>query len=220
MQAIMETLFDVAYLITVTVLGILIIRNARGRQKFVLFGAMALVLGFGDAFHLVPRIIALNTTGTENYVAELGFGTLVTSVTMTLFYVMLYHFWRLHYKIYGKQKLTILIYSLAILRIALCFFPQNQWFSADAPVSWGIYRNIPFAILGAIIIVLFFMQERGYSSSPFYFMWFAITLSFAFYIPVVLFADSIPLMGMLMLPKTCAYVWMVLMGYRAMKYEW
>ena len=30
---------------------------------------------------------------------------------------------------------------------------------------------------------------------------------------VVLFADTIPMMGMLMIPKTCAYVWIVLMGY-------
>lgn len=36
---------------------------------------------------------------------------------------------------------------------------------------------------------------------------------------VVLWADTIPLIGMLMIPKTCAYVWTVLMGYFAMKQE-
>ncbi len=40
---------------------------------------------------------------------------------------------------------------------------------------------------------------------------------FGFYIPVVLWADTIPLIGMLMIPKTCAYVWTVLIGYRAMR---
>ena len=44
-----------------------------------------------------------------------------------------------------------------------------------------------------------------------------IVLSFAFYIPVVLFADTIPAVGMLMIPKTCAYVWTVWIGYSAMK---
>ena len=48
-------------------------------------------------------------------------------------------------------------------------------------------------------------------------MWLAVTLSFGFYIPVVLFADTIPVIGMLMIPKTCAYVWAVLMGYYDMK---
>ena len=41
-------------------------------------------------------------------------------------------------------------------------------------------------------------------------MWLTIVLSFGFYIPVVLWADAVPLIGMLMIPKTCAYVWTVL----------
>lgn len=36
---------------------------------------------------------------------------------------------------------------------------------------------------------------------------------------VVLGADTIPMIGMLMIPKTCAYVWTVLIGYFAMKKE-
>lgn len=48
-------------------------------------------------------------------------------------------------------------------------------------------------------------------------MWLPIVLSFGFYIPVVLWADAVPLIGMLMIPKTCAYVWTVLIGYSAMK---
>lgn len=40
-----------------------------------------------------------------------------------------------------------------------------------------------------------------------------IVLSFGFYIPVVLWADVNPLIVMLMIPKTCAYVWTILIGY-------
>lgn len=36
---------------------------------------------------------------------------------------------------------------------------------------------------------------------------------------VVLWADAIPMIGMLMIPKTCVYVWTVLIGYFAMKRE-
>ena len=50
-------------------------------------------------------------------------------------------------------------------------------------------------------------------------MWLTIVLSFGFYIPVVLWADAVPIIGMLMIPKTCAYVWTVLIGYKAMKTE-
>ena len=48
-------------------------------------------------------------------------------------------------------------------------------------------------------------------------MWLTIVLSFGFYIPVVLWADLYPAIGFLMMPKTCAYVWTVLIGYRSMK---
>lgn len=215
MQAIMETIFEVAYLITVITLGIRMIRSAKENKERKLFGIMAIVLGCGDAFHLFPRMYALWTNGMEANAASLGFGQMVTSISMTCFYVMLYEVWRRRYQITDKKNITIAIWVLAILRIALCLFPQNRWLDYDAPLSWGIYRNIPFVILGLIIIVLFFIEARTQKDYVFRFMWFAITLSFAFYIPVVLLAGQYPMVGMLMLPKTCAYVWMVIMGYRS-----
>ena len=66
MQAIFETAFDAVYLVTVITLGIIMLVKSRGRRQYRLFGAMAVTLGCGDAFHLVPRAIALCTTGLEN----------------------------------------------------------------------------------------------------------------------------------------------------------
>ncbi|WP_308542292.1 hypothetical protein [uncultured Oscillibacter sp.] len=180
---------------------------------------MAVVLGAGDAFHLIPRAVALCTTGLEHYTAALGLGKWITSITMTIFYVLLYYVWRQRYHITGRGGLTAAVYVLAGLRILLCMMPQNQWLSADAPLSWGIYRNIPFALLGMVIIVLFYRSAREQGDRAFGWMWLTIVLSFGFYIPVVLWADTIPMIGMLMIPKTCAYVWTVLIGYFAMKQE-
>ena len=39
------------------------------------------------------------------------------------------------------------------------------------------------------------------------------------YIPVVLWSHSIPAIGLLMIPKTCAYVGTILIGYKTMKKE-
>lgn len=219
MQAIMETLFDGVYLFSIITLGILMIRGSRGNSQFRLFGVMAVVLGAGDAFHLVPRAYALCTTGLENYTALLGLGKWITSVTMTIFYVLLYYVWRQRYRGRGQSGLTAAVYVLAGLRILFCMMPQNQWFSADAPFSWGIYRNIPFALLGLLVIVLFYRGAREQGDRAFRWMWLTIVLSFGFYIPVVLWADVMPMIGMLMIPKTCAYVWTVLIGYFAMKRE-
>lgn len=219
MQAIMETAFDAVYLVSVITIGVLMIKGSKGGSQFRLFGLMAVVLGCGDAFHLVPRAYALCTTGLENYAAALGLGKWITSVTMTVFYVLLYYVWRRRYKIEGRRDLTAAVYLLAAVRVGLCMFPQNQWLSPEAPLAWGIYRNIPFALLGLLVIVLFFRSAREHNDRAFRWMWLTIVLSFGFYIPVVLWADAVPLIGMLMIPKTCAYVWTVLIGYQAMKVE-
>ena len=219
MQAIVETLFDAVYLASVIAIGILMIRGSKGTAQFKLFGLMAVVLGAGDAFHLVPRALALCTTGLDAYTVPLGLGKWITSVTMTVFYVLLYYVWRKRYKVEGQTGVTVAVYALAAARVILCMMPQNQWLSAEAPLSWGIYRNIPFALMGLLIIVLFYHSAKAHHDRLFRWMWLTIVLSFGFYIPVVLWADTVPLIGMLMIPKTCAYVWTVVIGYSAMKKE-
>ena len=216
-QAIGETAFDVVYLTTVITIGIIMMLKSKGVKEYLLFGIMAVTLGCGDAFHLVPRALALCTTGLENYTAALGIGKLITSITMTAFYILLYYVWRIRYKVEGKNYLTYIVYGLSLLRIILCLFPQNEWLNADAPLTWGIYRNIPFALLGLLIIILFYKSAKENNDHEFKFMWLTIVLSFAFYIPVVLWADTVPAIGFLMMPKTCAYVWTVLIGYVSMK---
>lgn len=219
MQAIFETLFDIVYLITVIALGIKMIKGSNDRKQYKLYGIMAVTLGCGDAFHLVPRAVALCTTGLENYTAALGIGKLVTSITMTVFYILLYYVWRSRYNVQDKKSLTAAVWILSVIRIVLCLMPQNAWTSLNAPLSWGIYRNIPFAILGVFIMVIYYRSAKEAQDKPFSLLWLAVVISFACYIPVVLFADTIPVAGMLMIPKTCAYVWAVLIGYNAMKKE-
>ena len=217
MQAMMETLFDVIYLVTVVTLGILMIRNGRKNKQYLLSGIMAVTLGAGDAFHLLPRVYALCTTGLENFTYVLGIGKFVTSITMTVFYVLLYYVWRKRYHVNGKRGLTVSVYGLSVLRIILCLLPQNAWTSAEPPLAWAIYRNLPFAALGIIVIVLFYKSAKANNDNSYHFMWLTIVLSFAFYIPVVLFANLVPAIGVLMIPKTCAYVWAVLIGFIDMK---
>ena len=111
---------------------------------------------------------------------------------------------------YDNKVLMYIMIGLTAIRIGLCLFPQNDW-TGESPVLWGIYRNIPFLIMGIIMIGLFFAKRKDKAYSL---MYLAITLSFLFYIPVVLWADANPVIGMFMLPKTCMYIWIVWMGYR------
>ena len=131
---------------------------------------------------------------------------------MTIFYLILYFIFEMRYE-KKSVPMRASVIALSVIRIALCFFPQNDW-TGEAPIIWGIYRNIPFAILGLIMVVLFFAKR---SDKIYKWMWLAILLSFLFYIPVVLWSEASPIIGMLMLPKTCMYMWIVVMGYRQAK---
>jgi hypothetical protein len=214
---IFETIFDVTYLIFVVSLGVIMLLKANGNKQYTLFGWMAVILGCGDAFHLVPRVFSMwSEGGFAGNIVALGTGQFITSITMTIFYIVLYFVWRKRYDIQNQNGLTVTMLLLAAARIGLSFFPQNAWTSPNSPLAWAIYRNIPFALMGILIIILFNQQAKATNDKAFGFMWLAITLSFAFYAPVVLFAEIFPPIGALMMPKTVAYVWVVWMGFSEM----
>lgn len=215
-QALAETIFDVFYLGFALIVGLRMLLSG----KTVLVkkaGLMAVLLGAGDAFHLVPRCYALWTTGLEEHAAALGIGKFITSITMTIFYLILYYIWREYYQVKDRKTLTGIMWVLFILRIALCLLPQNQWLSYRQPLLYGILRNTPFAIMGIIIIILFVQEAKKTKDVIFRHLPFAVALSFGFYLPVVLFSGSLPIVGVLMIPKTLAYVWIVCMGWKLYK---
>lgn len=212
-QTIGETIFDVLYLGFAITAGLIML--IKGNQPLVKkFGLMAVLLGAGDSFHLVPRSYALWTAGLEANAAALGIGKLITSVTMTIFYLILFYIWRERYKIKDGKKLTVTMWTLAVLRVALCMLPQNQWLAYRQPLLFGVLRNIPFAIIGVIIIVIFAYEAKKAEDAIFRFMPLAVALSFGFYLPVVLFSGIVPIVGVLMIPKTMAYVWIIFMGWQ------
>ena len=211
MPALPESIFDVCYLFFAIISGIVLIRKAEGRKDIRLMGIATLLLGCGDAFHLIPRVLNYWLAG--DYTAALGIGKLITSLTMTVFYVLLEQIRINRYHDDQKQSYTYLIWILSVIRIALCFFPQNAWTSAEAPVSWGIYRNIPFTLIGILTVYLWYKDAK--EDDIFRYLYLAVLLSFAFYLIVVLLAHKVPLMGMFMLPKTIMYIWIILMFRKA-----
>ena len=51
------------------------------------------------------------------------------------------------------------------------------------------------------------------NNKPIKWLWLTIVLSFGLYIPVVLLADSYILISMLMILKTLAYIWIILIEF-------
>ena len=174
-------------------------------------GIAILVLGFGDAFHLVPRVLNYFVAG--DFTKALGIGKFVTSITMTIFYVFMYYICCGYYSLVEDGPEKKAVYILTALRILVCLFPQNGWLTNESSMLWGTVRNIPFVTLGIIIIRMFYVN-RG-KTRRFLKVWLLITLSFAFYMPVRMFAEKVPMLGMLMLPKTVCYIILFFVFYNA-----
>lgn len=200
-----ESTFDVLYLLFAAISGCVLLAKARNRTER-LMGLATLILGCGDAFHLIPRV--LNYFSEADMTAALGIGKLVTSVTMTLFYVLLYYVWLGYFGAKEDKRVTCVVWVLAAARIALCAFPQNGWLQNSSNLTWGIVRNVPFVILGAAICLQYFRKRND--SRRMRAVWLYILLSFLFYIPVTVGASAVPLLGMLMLPKTVCYILLIL----------
>lgn len=205
-----EAVFDGVYLLASAAIGVYLLVMGTSRVA-ALGGAMALLLAVGDAFHLLPRMCAILTGDEDRWASAMGVGKFVTSITMTVYYVLLWHLglYIFNAGTSGWGQMTGLVYLLAGVRVALCLPPQNRWLDRRQPVNWGIYRNVPFLLHGGLTAALFAAHVGTVPAING--MWVAIALSFLFYLPVVLWAGRKPMIGMLMLPKTVMYLWMLIM---------
>lgn len=196
-----EAIFDICYRIIAIVTGVYILVKYRNKLGG-LMGSATLLLGSGDAFHLVPRV--LKNFIQYDFTAELGIGKLVTSVTMTIFYILMFYIYKNKFKVENTKKIELSIWILAIIRIILCMLPQNNWITNDSSVIIGIIRNIPFTIMGLIIIVIYYKKRAEYKE--FKHVWVNVLLSFVFYLIVVLGTEAVPALGVFMIPKTVCYI--------------
>lgn len=208
-----ESVFCIGYLLFDLIAGIIFLTNSSDRL-FLLYGIMTLLLGCGDAFHLVPRVVKHIKGESERVRWWMNFGLAVTSVTMTVFYIILLYIWKVQNVGQSTQTIpsltvifTGIIWSMALARIVICLLPQNDWFG-DGNKKLSLCRNIIFSMIGAAEIILFLMMGGTYGIT----MAVCIFFSFLFYVPVTLFAKENPKIGMLMIPKTIMYIVMISLG--------
>ena len=208
-----EVVFDIFYLAAVFYLGVKLVQKRKENILFLIFGLMALTLGFGDIFHLAPRVIAHLTTGLDDYTFYLGLGKAITSFTMVFFYILVLYAYEVRYN--DRNNTTrIIVISLLVVKTILSLLPQNYWLTNEATLQFQIIRNIPFVIMGAYLVFIILQKAKENNDVVFKKIALGILLSFAFYIPVVLFAGIFAPIGALMMPKTVAYLYVVFIAYK------
>lgn len=202
-----ESIFCIGYLVFDLIAGIIFL-NHGSDKLFLLYGIMTLLLVFGDAFHLVPRVVKNIKGESEKVKWWMNLGLVVTSITMTVFYLFLFYIWKImNSNINISSIVSILIWVTVLFRIFICLLPQNDWFK-EGNKKFSILRNFIFLITGGIEIILFLISGKAFGIT----MAICILLSFIFYIPVTLYAKEKSKIGMLMIPKTVMYIIMVSLG--------
>lgn len=203
-----EIFFDALYLAFVIFLGIRMLLIEDKNSKIL--GSMTLLLGLGDSFHLVPRILA-NTMpkGFEVNSFGLFLGTRVSAITMSVFY-LLFYFYIKKTKRENKKSLDITILVLFAIRVITVLISFNHDPMMD------LISNIPFLAMGLIDIFLLYKDRDLYE---FKHLAIYVFFSFLFYVPVVLFKDTYSILGALMMPKTLMYVLIVAKLYKNLKKE-
>ena len=209
---VMEAIFDAAYLIFDLIAAILFFLFSKGNVLFILYGILTLALCGGDSFHLVPRIKRAVWGSNERIKKQLGIGLQVSSITMTAFYIILMYIWKFTFPEYKVPVIIeAIIWISAIVRMVICLFPQNNWCTEEGNRTLSVIRNAVFAVTGIGVILLYLISGNAYGYHMTR-MVAAILISFGCYIPVTLFSKTKPRVGLLMIPKTCAYMWIIAMG--------
>ena len=175
---------------------------------------MAGLLVGGDAFHLIPRVIDDFTGKLPKKEMLLGIGSLISSITMTLFYNVLIRMGdSMEYSPSEyNRSIELWILILTFIRIFILLLPWNRWFSREPNRVWALLRNIPFAIIGMLTLIGFANVSRHarYYPPQFYMIiMILVFFSFLFYMPVALYGKEKPKLGMLMMPKTVCYIIMM-----------
>jgi len=196
--------------------------DAKNHQVAGLVRVAFILLAAGDTGHVGFRVWAhlqgnveavMNVFGTP--MSLVGMGMLTTSFTVTLFYMLMVYVWR---RRYGEPAnwFTNLLLAAGVFRLIFMALPGNEWGSVVPPQPMSIYRNLPLLLQGLGII--FLILSSAYKTNDTVFKWIGwmIVVSYFFYTPVILFAQQIPLLGMLMIPKTCAYLAIAFIAYRGL----
>ncbi|MFZ5445494.1 MAG: hypothetical protein ACOZQL_36220 [Myxococcota bacterium] len=175
-------------------------------------------LALGDTGHVGFRVVALFRGGLESTVSLfgvrvhlVGVGALATAITVTILYLLLLDVWRVRFA--SRTPLYWALVAIGVLRLALLLPPQNDWGAVVPPLAWSLIRNAPLLVLGVAVAVLFLREGRRANDRTFVQFGALIVLSYAFYLPVILFVHAVPAIGVLMVPKTIVYLVMAWLAY-------
>lgn len=171
------------------------------------------LLGVGDLGHVGLRILA--QLWMDPFSAWVPWGAVPTAITVTFFYLLLLDALRVRR---GAERgpFDWALIALAALRFVLLAAPGNAWEQPVPPLGWSLARNVPLFLIGVAVMGLFLRDGKRSHDPVLTAIGGLIGVSYACYAPVILFVQQVPAIGLLMIPKTVAYLAMGVVAYRGL----
>ena len=217
LRIVVETAFNIAYLLVVWGIVIAMLKRwsavteeDRGAALWVMLAFAFLALG--DTGHVGFRVLAFAGEGIETKISFMGtswylvaLGSIATAWTFTIFYICMLFMWRARYN-KKFDAFAWLFIALAVVRSIIMLLPYNNWNSLEFAEPWYVIRNIPLMLMQVCTAYLILRDAAPVRDKVGKWMAYMIIVSLVCYAFVVMFIGTNPGVGMLMIPKTMAYL--------------
>lgn len=210
MHSVIKSSFYMIFLVLALFVSVKLLLNSKGNKKIMIFGLLTFLLGIGEGFHIVPRILEIFNSDIDTYGPLMDSGRFISSISIIIVYLLLFWFWRVYYGVTDKKHMEIILLVLGFIGVILSVVLKDS--SNFFPI---ILRNLPTLAIGSIVIYQYKNQATTSPSKGFGFMWLSLLLSLVFTIGFELLSYNYVFFTILMMPKTLMFIWIVLMGYMA-----
>jgi hypothetical protein len=106
-----------------------------------------------------------------------------------------------------------LLFALGVIRLLVMTHPANGWNSLQIAQPWSIYRNLFLMLMQLGVMYLILRDAIAANDRTFIWIGAMILVSFVCYAPVIFLQQRVPQIGMLMIPKTMAYLVIAFLGF-------
>lgn len=182
----------------------LLFRSRRSTSDLLL-GLFVLVLGVGEGFHIVPRIIELFTGDTVLYSSAIEIGRVVSSSVILFTYTLLIFFNRMYNDTTESKKIYVILLVLGLIGVLL-----NVVYKDSVNYSVILLRNLPLMGIGLYVILQ--LKQSMATDSRFKYLWLALILSLVFTLGFELLSSNYEFFIILMMPKVLMFIWVIVMG--------
>lgn len=212
MHVIIKSTFYILFILISLFVGVNMILKSKGDKKVKLFGTTVLVLGIGESFHIVPRIMEIFSDDSNNFDTLIENGRFISSIAIIFFYLLLLWFLKLISNLSATKKLDNSIFALSIISIIISVILKNSIDTLSV-----MLRNLPMLLIGLLIVFNYRKALIASNDKSLRYFWLTILLTLVFTVSFELLSPVYPFFIILMMPKTLVYILFIYIGYTSFK---